>query len=60
MTTLTRSAGFPDHMSLSDFRCHFQALSPPIMKRYASMFVSHDERKVRSVALVLGGALGSA
>lgn len=33
-------------MTLSDFRCHFQALSPPIMKRYASMFVSHDERKV--------------
>uniref|UniRef100_A0A3P8SGL4 Myosin motor domain-containing protein n=1 Tax=Amphiprion percula TaxID=161767 RepID=A0A3P8SGL4_AMPPE len=39
--------GYPDHMTLSDFRCHFQALSPPIMKRYASMFVSHDERKVR-------------
>ncbi|XP_051906479.1 unconventional myosin-XVIIIb-like isoform X3 [Hippocampus zosterae] len=37
--------GYPDHMTLSDFRCHFQALSPPIMKRYASMFVSHDERK---------------
>ncbi|XP_037122211.1 LOW QUALITY PROTEIN: unconventional myosin-XVIIIb-like [Syngnathus acus] len=37
--------GYPDHMALSDFRCHFQALSPPIMKRYASMFVSHDERK---------------
>lgn len=35
-------------MTLSDFRCHFQALSPPIMKRYASMFVSHDERKVSS------------
>lgn len=40
-------AGYPEHMSLSDFRCHFQALSPPIMKRYASMFVNHDERKVR-------------
>lgn len=40
-------AGYPEHMTLSDFRCHFQALSPPIMKRYASMFVSHDERKVR-------------
>ncbi|XP_061553555.1 unconventional myosin-XVIIIb-like isoform X7 [Phycodurus eques] len=38
-------AGYPDHMTLSDFRYHFQALSPPIMKRYASMFVSHDERK---------------
>uniref|UniRef100_A0A3B4BCI7 Myosin motor domain-containing protein n=1 Tax=Periophthalmus magnuspinnatus TaxID=409849 RepID=A0A3B4BCI7_9GOBI len=37
--------GYPDHMTLSDFRCHFQALSPPIMKRYASMFVMHDERK---------------
>ncbi|XP_038590162.1 unconventional myosin-XVIIIb-like isoform X1 [Micropterus salmoides] len=37
--------GFPEHMTFSDFRCHFQALSPPIMKRYASMFVSHDERK---------------
>lgn len=39
--------GYPDHMTLADFRCHFQALSPPIMKRYASMFISHDERKVR-------------
>lgn len=38
-------------MTLSDFRCHFQALSPPIMKRYASMFVSHDERKVRRLQL---------
>lgn len=38
-------------MTLSDFRCHFQALSPPIMKRYASMFVSHDERKVGRVAV---------
>ncbi|XP_061703740.1 unconventional myosin-XVIIIb-like isoform X3 [Syngnathoides biaculeatus] len=38
-------AGYPDHMTLSDFRCHFQALSPPVMKRYASVFVSHDERK---------------
>ncbi|KAI4785770.1 hypothetical protein KUCAC02_037561, partial [Chaenocephalus aceratus] len=36
---------YPEHMTLSDFRCHFQALSPPIMKRYASMFVNHDERK---------------
>ncbi|KAF6726121.1 Unconventional myosin-XVIIIb, partial [Oryzias melastigma] len=44
--------GFPDHMSLSDFRCHFQALSPPIMKRYASMFVSHDERKAVEELLV--------
>uniref|UniRef100_A0A3Q3WV61 Myosin motor domain-containing protein n=1 Tax=Mola mola TaxID=94237 RepID=A0A3Q3WV61_MOLML len=37
--------GYPEHMTVSDFRCHFQALSPPIMKRYASMFVNHDERK---------------
>ena len=48
-------SGFPEHMTLSDFRCHFQALSPPIMKRYASMFVSHDERKVR---LLIAAALG--
>ncbi|XP_030292095.1 unconventional myosin-XVIIIb isoform X3 [Sparus aurata] len=44
--------GFPEHMTLSDFRCHFQALSPPIMKRYASMFVSHDERKAVEELLV--------
>lgn len=45
-------------MTLSDFRCHFQALSPPIMKRYASMFVSHDERKVGAVHR-RGSGLGS-
>uniref|UniRef100_A0A7N8XDA5 Myosin XVIIIB n=1 Tax=Mastacembelus armatus TaxID=205130 RepID=A0A7N8XDA5_9TELE len=44
--------GFPEHMSFSDFRCHFQALSPPVMKRYASMFVSHDERKAVEELLV--------
>uniref|UniRef100_A0A3Q3QBG7 Myosin motor domain-containing protein n=1 Tax=Monopterus albus TaxID=43700 RepID=A0A3Q3QBG7_MONAL len=44
--------GYPEHMSLSDFRRHFQALSPPIMKRYASMFVSHDERKAVEELLV--------
>ncbi|KAK2818617.1 hypothetical protein Q5P01_024178 [Channa striata] len=44
--------GFPEHMTLSDFRCHFQALSPPIRKRYASMFVSHDERKAVEELLV--------
>ncbi|XP_041666015.1 unconventional myosin-XVIIIb-like isoform X2 [Cheilinus undulatus] len=44
--------GYPEHMTLSDFRCHFQALSPPIMKRYASMFVSHDERKAVEELLV--------
>ncbi|KAF7650042.1 hypothetical protein LDENG_00131310 [Lucifuga dentata] len=37
--------GYPENMTLNDFRCHFQALSPPIMKRYASAFVTHDERK---------------
>ncbi|KAM9307416.1 unconventional myosin-XVIIIb [Pholidichthys leucotaenia] len=45
-------AGYPEHMALSDFRCHFQALSPPIMKRYASMFVRHDERKAVEELLV--------
>uniref|UniRef100_A0A8C3G877 Myosin motor domain-containing protein n=1 Tax=Cyclopterus lumpus TaxID=8103 RepID=A0A8C3G877_CYCLU len=44
--------GYPEHMTLSDFRCHFQALSPPIMKRYASMFISHDERKAVEELLV--------
>ncbi|KAK7895438.1 hypothetical protein WMY93_020763 [Mugilogobius chulae] len=44
--------GYPEHMPLSDFRCHFQALSPPIMKRYASMFVMHDERKAVEELLV--------
>ncbi|XP_062291208.1 unconventional myosin-XVIIIb [Scomber scombrus] len=44
--------GYPEHMTLSDFRCHFQALSPPIMKRYASMFVNHDERKAVEELLV--------
>ncbi|XP_026212502.1 unconventional myosin-XVIIIb isoform X1 [Anabas testudineus] len=44
--------GHPEHMTLSDFRCHFQGLSPPIMKRYASMFVSHDERKAVEELLV--------
>nr|XP_054592877.1 unconventional myosin-XVIIIb isoform X2 [Nothobranchius furzeri] len=44
--------GYPEHMTLSDFRCHFQALCPPIMKRYASMFVSHDERKAVEELLV--------
>ncbi|XP_030625348.1 unconventional myosin-XVIIIb [Chanos chanos] len=37
--------GYPDHMSLSDFRCRFQALSPPVMKRYGSVFITPDERK---------------
>uniref|UniRef100_A0A8C1GU29 Myosin motor domain-containing protein n=1 Tax=Cyprinus carpio TaxID=7962 RepID=A0A8C1GU29_CYPCA len=38
--------GFPEHMSLGDFRCRFQALSAPIMKRYGSVFITPDERKV--------------
>lgn len=38
--------GYPDHMSLSDFRCRFQALSPPVMKRYGSVFITPNERKV--------------
>ncbi|TRY84422.1 hypothetical protein DNTS_032450, partial [Danionella cerebrum] len=37
--------GFPEHMSLSDFRCRFQALSPPVMKRYGSVFITPDEKK---------------
>ncbi|XP_047229414.1 unconventional myosin-XVIIIb-like isoform X1 [Girardinichthys multiradiatus] len=44
--------GYPEHMTISDFRCHFQALSPPIMKRYASIFVSHNERKAVEELLV--------
>uniref|UniRef100_A0A8C5A4H3 Myosin motor domain-containing protein n=1 Tax=Gadus morhua TaxID=8049 RepID=A0A8C5A4H3_GADMO len=38
--------GYPEHMPLGDFRCRFQALSNVIVKRYASVFVAHDERKV--------------
>uniref|UniRef100_A0A8C2BHU1 Myosin motor domain-containing protein n=1 Tax=Cyprinus carpio TaxID=7962 RepID=A0A8C2BHU1_CYPCA len=38
--------GYPEHMSLGDFRCRFQALSAPIMKRYGSVFITTDERKV--------------
>ncbi|XP_049325011.1 unconventional myosin-XVIIIb-like [Astyanax mexicanus] len=37
--------GYPEHMSLSDFRCRYQALSPPVMKRYGSVFITPDERK---------------
>ncbi|XP_035391296.1 unconventional myosin-XVIIIb-like isoform X2 [Electrophorus electricus] len=37
--------GYPEHMSLSDFRCRFQALSPPVMKRYGSVFITPNERK---------------
>ncbi|XP_041084913.1 unconventional myosin-XVIIIb-like isoform X2 [Polyodon spathula] len=37
--------GYPDHMALSDFRHRFQALAPPIMKKYGSVFMRTDERK---------------
>ncbi|KAM6984888.1 unconventional myosin-XVIIIb [Aplochiton taeniatus] len=37
--------GYPHHTTLSDFRCRFQALSPPVMKRYGSVFITPDERK---------------
>uniref|UniRef100_A0A672RB50 Unconventional myosin-XVIIIb-like n=1 Tax=Sinocyclocheilus grahami TaxID=75366 RepID=A0A672RB50_SINGR len=42
-------AGYPEHMSLGDFRCRFQALSAPIMKRYGSVFITPDERKVWTI-----------
>uniref|UniRef100_A0A3Q4GG27 Unconventional myosin-XVIIIb-like n=1 Tax=Neolamprologus brichardi TaxID=32507 RepID=A0A3Q4GG27_NEOBR len=44
--------GYSEHMTLGDFRCHFQALAPSVMKRYASVFVSHDERKAVEELLV--------
>ncbi|XP_059893989.1 unconventional myosin-XVIIIb-like isoform X1 [Gadus macrocephalus] len=44
--------GYPEHMPLGDFRCRFQALSPVIVKRYASVFVAHDERKAVEELLV--------
>ncbi|KAJ8400053.1 hypothetical protein AAFF_G00400920 [Aldrovandia affinis] len=44
--------GYPDHMSLSDFRCRFQALSPPVMKRYGSVFITPDDRKAVEELLV--------
>ncbi|TTK47635.1 Unconventional myosin-XVIIIb [Bagarius yarrelli] len=37
--------GYPDYMSLSDFRRRFQALSPPVIKRYGSVFITPNERK---------------
>ncbi|XP_069038059.1 unconventional myosin-XVIIIb isoform X2 [Lepisosteus oculatus] len=45
-------AGYPDHMSLCDFRCRFQALSPQVMKRYGSVFITPDERKAVEELLV--------
>uniref|UniRef100_A0A4W5PJ62 Myosin motor domain-containing protein n=1 Tax=Hucho hucho TaxID=62062 RepID=A0A4W5PJ62_9TELE len=44
--------GYPEHMTLSDFRCRFQALSPPVMKRYGSVFITPDERKAVEELLV--------
>ncbi|KAI4890434.1 hypothetical protein NFI96_010803 [Prochilodus magdalenae] len=44
--------GYPEHMSLSDFRCRYQALSPPVMKRYGSVFITPDERKAVEELLI--------
>ncbi|CAB1332540.1 unnamed protein product [Coregonus sp. 'balchen'] len=44
--------GYPEHMTLSDFRCRFQALSPLVMKRYGSVFITPDERKAVEELLV--------
>ncbi|CDR18985.1 unnamed protein product [Oncorhynchus mykiss] len=44
--------GYSEHVTLSDFRCCFQALSPLVMKRYGSVFITPDERKES------GGAAG--
>lgn len=46
-------SGYPEHMSVGDFRCRFQALSALIMKRYGSVFISPDERKVWSSSFTL-------
>ncbi|XP_051973250.1 unconventional myosin-XVIIIb-like isoform X1 [Xyrauchen texanus] len=44
--------GYPEHMSFSDFRCRFQALSAPVMKRYGSVFITPDERKAVEELLI--------
>ncbi|XP_047660634.1 unconventional myosin-XVIIIb isoform X3 [Tachysurus fulvidraco] len=44
--------GYSDHMSLSDFRRRFQALSPPVMKRYGSVFITPNERKAVEELLI--------
>ncbi|XP_016343496.1 unconventional myosin-XVIIIb-like, partial [Sinocyclocheilus anshuiensis] len=44
--------GYPEHRSLGDFRCRFQALSAPIMKRYGSVFITPDERKAVEELLI--------
>ncbi|XP_058268245.1 unconventional myosin-XVIIIb-like isoform X2 [Hemibagrus wyckioides] len=44
--------GYPNHMSLSDFRRRFQALSPSVMKSYGSVFITPNERKAVEELLV--------
>ncbi|KAJ7988380.1 hypothetical protein DPEC_G00322950 [Dallia pectoralis] len=44
--------GYPEHMTLCDFRCRFQALSPLVMKRYGSVFITPDEKKAVEELLV--------
>ncbi|KAI7793466.1 putative unconventional myosin-XVIIIb, partial [Triplophysa rosa] len=44
--------GYPEHMSVGDFRCRFQALSALIMKRYGSVFITPDERKAVEELLI--------
>uniref|UniRef100_A0A8C2H325 Myosin motor domain-containing protein n=1 Tax=Cyprinus carpio TaxID=7962 RepID=A0A8C2H325_CYPCA len=44
--------GYPEHMSLGDLRCRFQALSAPIMKQYGSVFITPDERKAVEELLI--------
>ncbi|KAL1266200.1 hypothetical protein QQF64_001875 [Cirrhinus molitorella] len=44
--------GYPEHLCLGDFRCRFQALSAPIMKRYGSVFITPDERKAVEELLI--------
>nr|XP_055063633.1 unconventional myosin-XVIIIb-like isoform X1 [Misgurnus anguillicaudatus]XP_055063634.1 unconventional myosin-XVIIIb-like isoform X1 [Misgurnus anguillicaudatus] len=44
--------GYPEHMSVGDFRCRFQALSALIIKRYGSVFITPDERKAVEELLI--------
>ncbi|XP_066507177.1 unconventional myosin-XVIIIb-like [Hoplias malabaricus] len=44
--------GYPEQMALSDFRCRYQALSPSVMKRYGSVFITPDERKAVEELLI--------
>ncbi|XP_067911647.1 unconventional myosin-XVIIIb-like [Heterodontus francisci] len=45
--------GFPDHMMHSEFRRRFQALAPPILKKYGAAFMVTDERKATEELLTL-------